>query len=51
MLNWSDRRKSKLLSLGAALLVAEGDPSLMTFVCLDEPLALAAEREGLRVLS
>ena len=37
--------------LGAALLVAENDPSSLTFVCLDQQLALAADREGLRVLS
>jgi predicted nucleic acid-binding protein len=37
--------------LGAALLVAEDDPSSLTFVCLDQQLALAADREGLRVLS
>lgn len=36
--------------LGAALLVAEEDPSSLVFVCLDERLALAAELEGLRVL-
>jgi hypothetical protein len=44
-------RAADAAQLGAALLVAEGDPSMMTFVCLDEPLALAAEREGLRVLA
>lgn len=37
--------------LGAALLVAEDDPSSLTFVCLDQRLADAADREGLRVLS
>lgn len=37
--------------LAAALLVAESDPAAMTFVCLDERLAQAAEREGFRVLS
>lgn len=44
-------RAADAAQLGAALLVAEGDPARMTFVCLDEPLALAAEREGLRVLA
>lgn len=36
--------------VGAALLAAGDDPASMTFVCLDEQLALAAEREGLLVL-
>jgi predicted nucleic acid-binding protein len=42
-------RAADAAQLGAALLVSEGDPSSLTFVCLDEQLALAAEREGLRV--
>jgi hypothetical protein len=44
-------RAAEAAQLGAALLAAEADPSSMTFVCLDEPLALAAEREGFRVLA
>ena len=44
-------RAADAAQLGAALLVAEDDPSSLTFVCLDEQLALAADREGLRVLS
>ena len=36
--------------LGAALLAAEGHPGSLTLVSLDERLALAAEREGLRVV-
>jgi len=44
-------RAADAAQLGAALLVADGDPSTLTFVCLDEPLARAAEREGLRVLA
>jgi len=44
-------RAADAAQLGAALLVAEDDPSTLTFVCLDEQLALAADREGLRVLS
>ena len=36
--------------VGAALLAAGDDPASMTFVCLDEQLALAAEREVLLVL-
>ena len=37
--------------LGAALLVAGNDPLGLTFVCLDDRLALAAEREGMRILA
>lgn len=37
--------------LAAALLVAESDPASIEFVCLDERLSLAAEREGLRLVS
>lgn len=42
-------RAADAAQLGAALLVAENDPSSLEFVCLDERLAIAAEREGLRV--
>jgi len=44
-------RAADSAQLAAALLVAESDPASLTFVCLDERLAMAAEREGLRVLS
>jgi len=44
-------RAADAAQLGAALLVAGDDPSSLTFVCLDEQLALAADREGFRVLS
>jgi len=44
-------RAADAAQLGAALIVAENDPSSLTFVCLDEELALAADREGFRVLS
>lgn len=44
-------RAADAAQLGAALLVAEGDPASLTFVCLDEQLSTAADREGLRVLS
>ena len=44
-------RAADAAQLGAALLVTEEDPSSLTFVCLDEQLALTADREGLRVLS
>ena len=43
-------RAADAAQLGAALLVAENDPSSLEFVCLDERLAIAAEREGLRVV-
>ncbi|MEX2178955.1 MAG: type II toxin-antitoxin system VapC family toxin [Gemmatimonadaceae bacterium] len=44
-------RAADSAQLAAALLVAEADPSAVTFVCLDHRLAEAAEREGFRVLS
>ncbi len=44
-------RAADSAQLAAALLVSESDPATLTFVCLDERLAMAAEREGLRVLS
>lgn len=44
-------RAADAAQLGAALVVAEGDPSSLTFVCLDDRLAAAADREGFRVLS
>ena len=43
-------RAADAAQLGAALLVAEDDPAGLSFVCLDERLAIAAEREGLRVV-
>lgn len=43
-------RAADAAQLGAALLVAEPDYGV-PFVCLDERLASAAEREGLTVLS
>ncbi len=44
-------RAADAAQLGAALLVAENDPAGLSFVCLDERLAIAAEREGLRVVA
>ena len=44
-------RAADSAQLAAALVVAESDPGTITFVCLDERLARAAEREGFRVLS
>ena len=43
-------RASDALQLAAALVAAEGHPGWLTLVSLDERLALAAEREGLRVV-
>lgn len=44
-------RAADAAQLGAALLVAESGLPGFSFVCLDERLAEAAEREGLRVLT
>ena len=44
-------RAADAAQLGAALLVAEPVWAGIDFVCLDERLAAAAEREGLRPLS
>ncbi len=44
-------RAADAAQLGAALVVAEGDPTSLTMVCLDRPLADAAEREGLHILT
>ena len=44
-------RAADAAQLGAALLVTEPDHGAVPFVCLDERLATAAEREGLTVLS
>ena len=46
-----DLRAADAAQLGAALLAAEDDPSSLAFVCLDQRLANAADREGLRVLT
>ena len=43
-------RAADAAQLGAALLVAEHLPPDFTFVCLDDRLGEAAEREGLQVL-
>ncbi len=43
-------RAADAAQLGAALLVADPDPSSLTMVVLDRRLADAAAREGLRVL-
>ena len=44
-------RAADAAQLGAALLVAGDDPAALTFVCLDDRLGLAAEREGMRILT
>ncbi len=43
-------RAADALQLAAALVAAEGDPASLEVLTLDERLAEAAEREGLRVL-
>jgi predicted nucleic acid-binding protein len=43
-------RAADSLQLAAALTAAEGNPESLPFVCLDQRLSLAAEREGCRVL-
>lgn len=44
-------RAADAAQLGAALLIADPDPSSLTVVVLDQRLAISAEREGLRVLT
>lgn len=44
-------RAADAAQLAAALVVAEDDPASLVFVCLDERLAVAAEREGFPVLA
>jgi predicted nucleic acid-binding protein len=44
-------RAADAAHLGSALWAAGDDPSTLEFVCLDERLATAADREGLRPLS
>jgi predicted nucleic acid-binding protein len=44
-------RAADVAQLGAALLVADPDPSSLAMVVLDQRLATAAAREGLRVLT
>ena len=43
-------RAANALQIGAALTAAEDDPAGLDFVTLDRQQALAAEREGFRVL-
>jgi predicted nucleic acid-binding protein len=44
-------RAADALQLSAACLVSEGDPSSLTFVCLDRNLTDAASREGFVIQS
>lgn len=44
-------RAADALQLGAALTVAEGHPASLPVVTLDDRLAQAAEREGVRVVN
>ena len=44
-------RAADALQLAAAITAFEGQPAFGDFVCLDERLADAARREGLRVLA
>jgi hypothetical protein len=44
-------RAADAAQLGAAVLVADGDPTNLPFVCFDARLAMAAEREGFAVLT
>jgi hypothetical protein len=46
LLRVHDLRAADALQLGAAMAAAEGRPGGLAFVCLDERLAGAAEREG-----
>jgi predicted nucleic acid-binding protein len=50
LLRVHDLRAADALQLAAALAVSEGRPASLSFVCLDERLAAAAEREGFQVL-
>jgi len=44
-------RAADSLQLAAALVACESRPSSLEFVCLDERLSLAAQREGFNVVS
>jgi hypothetical protein len=51
LLRVHDLRTADSFQLAAALVAAESRPSSATFVCLDERLGAAAEREGFSVLA
>jgi hypothetical protein len=42
-------RAADALQLGAAMVLADGDPKSIEFMCLDRTLADAGEREGFMV--
>lgn len=44
-------RAADALQLAAAICSSEGRPASLELVCLDERLALAAQREGFRIVS
>ncbi|MCU0223744.1 MAG: PIN domain-containing protein [Acidobacteria bacterium] len=46
-----DLRAADALQLAAAFVAAERRPATLAFVCLDDRLALAASREGFRVVA
>ena len=50
-LNVHDLRAADALQLAAAFIAAEGQPSLLEFVCFDERLLAAANPEGFQVIS
>jgi predicted nucleic acid-binding protein len=50
LLRVHDLRAADALQLAAAVVASAGRPSALPFVCLDERLTQAAEREGFRVL-
>ena len=50
LLRLHDLRAADSLQLAAALAACEGRPATLAFVCLDERLASAAEREGFVVV-
>ena len=51
LLRVHDLRAADALQLAAALAACEGHPASLGFVCLDDRLAAAAEREGFPILS
>jgi predicted nucleic acid-binding protein len=51
LLRVHDLRSADALQLAAALIACEGRPASLAFVCLDDRLAAAAEREGFPVLA
>ncbi|MEM7481999.1 MAG: PIN domain-containing protein [Acidobacteriota bacterium] len=50
LLRVHDLRAADALQLAAALAASEGQPASLEFVCLDERLVAAAQREGFRVI-